>query len=230
MDNKNYLIRNLFYLSVILLFVTYLFPGSIIGYFLYGNLSKQPNLISNPAGTSINHFIYFFYLSIVGSYAFLKSQHFKNILIFLLFSSIILEILHLIVPKRSFQYLDLFANLGGVLIGYCIIIITKKWKKMSKFDEREKSFEKKFVHDEEIQFKINAKRNKYLGEWAASRLGKDKSSYILEVIKSDFSEPGDEDVFKKIQDDFKNANINISDLELREQMRKTLERAKKDFI
>ena len=60
---------------------------------------------------------------------------------------------------------------------------------MSKFDEREKGFEKKFVRDEELQFKINAKRNKYLGEWAAEKLGisgGDKDTYIQEDIKSDF--------------------------------------------
>ena len=102
---------------------------------------------------------------------------------------------------------------------------------MSKFDDREKSFEKKFVRDEEIQFKINARRNKYLGEWAADKLGKtDKTAYVQEVIKSDFIEPGDEDVFKKIQNDFKKINKNIPEEEIREQMKLTLERAKKDFI
>ncbi len=73
---------------------------------------------------------------------------------------------------------------------------------MSKFEEREKGFEKKFVHDEELQFKVNARRNKYLGEWAADKLGKlekDKLAYIEEVIKSDFEKPGDDDVFKKMR-------------------------------
>ena len=102
---------------------------------------------------------------------------------------------------------------------------------MNKFDDREKSFEKKFVHDEEIQFKINARRNKYLGEWAADKLGKiDKATYVQEVIKSDFAEPGDEDVFKKIQNDFRKASIAISDDEIREKMKLFLESAKKDFI
>ena len=102
---------------------------------------------------------------------------------------------------------------------------------MSKFEEREKSFEKKFVRDEELQFKIDAKRNKYLGEWAADKLGlSDKSNYIQEVIKSDFAEPGDEDVFKKIQNDFRKASIAISDDEIREKMKLFLESAKKDFI
>ena len=104
---------------------------------------------------------------------------------------------------------------------------------MSKFDEREKGFEKKFIRDEELQFKVNAKRNKYLGEWAAEKLGKldtDKEEYVQEVIKSDFAEPGDEDVFRKIQGDFKKASISISDSEIRKQMSTLLERAKKDFL
>ena len=104
---------------------------------------------------------------------------------------------------------------------------------MSKFDEREKSYERKFVRDEEIQFKINAKRNKYLGEWAADKLGKpekDKAAYVLEVIKSDFAEPGDDDVFKKIQSDFKKASVIMPDTEIKDQMNLSLERAKKDFL
>ena len=104
---------------------------------------------------------------------------------------------------------------------------------MSSFDEREKSFEKKFVRDEELQFKVNAKRNKYLGEWAADKLGKvdsDRAAYAQEVIKSDFAGPGDEDVFRKIQSDFKKASISISDSKIREQMSSLLERAKKEFL
>ena len=104
---------------------------------------------------------------------------------------------------------------------------------MSSFDDRKKSFENKFVRDEELQFKVNAKRNKYLGEWAADKLGKvdsDRTTYVQEVIKSDFAEPGDEDVFRKIQGDFKKASITISDSEIREQMSSLLERAKKDFL
>ena len=104
---------------------------------------------------------------------------------------------------------------------------------MSKFNEREKSFEKKFVRDEELQFKINAKRNKYLGEWAAEKLSKsdtDKEAYVQEVIKSDFAEPGDEDVFRKIQSDFKKASVSISDSEIRKEMTSLLERAQKELL
>ena len=114
---------------MLVLLVLYLFPGSLIGYLLYEDLSKQPNLISNPAGTSINHFIYFIYISIIGLFGYLKDDNFKRVLIFLLFLSIILEVLHLVIPNRSFQYLDLIANFTGVLLGYCMVIIYKKWKK-----------------------------------------------------------------------------------------------------
>ena len=67
---------------------------------------------------------------------------------------------------------------------------------MNKFDEREKSFEKKFVRDEELQFKIAARRNKYLGQWASQKLGynlEKEKEYIQSVIKADFQEVGDED-------------------------------------
>ena len=104
---------------------------------------------------------------------------------------------------------------------------------MSSFDDRKKAFEKKFVHDEEIQFKVNAKRNKYLGEWVAGKLGKkdqNKEIYVQEVIKSDFAEPGDEDVFRKIQKDLKESGIEILDQEIRDQMVSCLDRAKKDFL
>ena len=103
---------------------------------------------------------------------------------------------------------------------------------MSKFDEREKSFEKKFQMDEELQFKIAARSNKYLGEWASSKLGKneeEKKNYIQEIIKADMEEAGSEDVFRKVRKDFKIASISIEDSEIRVQMEKALSRAKEDF-
>ena len=104
---------------------------------------------------------------------------------------------------------------------------------MNSFDERQKSFEKKFVMDAELQFKVSAKRNKYLAEWVAIKMGKndeEKENYIKEVIKADFIEPGDEDVFKKIKFDFESASIPMQDSEIRNQMKITLDLAKKDFI
>ena len=103
---------------------------------------------------------------------------------------------------------------------------------MNKFDEREKSFEKKFQIDEELQFKIAAKSNKYLAEWVSLKLGKndeEKKNYIQEVIKADMEEAGSEDVFRKIKKDFISASLSIDDTEIRNQMEKALARAKEDF-
>ncbi len=103
---------------------------------------------------------------------------------------------------------------------------------MNKFDERKKSFENKFAKDQELQFKVSAKRNKYLAEWAGLKLGKNaeqKQNYIQEIIKADMEEAGDEDVFRKVKKDFENSAINIDDSEIRNQMSLALERAKEDF-
>ena len=103
---------------------------------------------------------------------------------------------------------------------------------MNKFNEREKSFENKFAKDEELQFKVAAKSNKYLGEWVSSKLGKneeEKKIYILEVIRADMEEAGQEDVFRKIKKDFQTASFSIEDSEIRAQMEKALLRAKEDF-
>ena len=103
---------------------------------------------------------------------------------------------------------------------------------MNKFNEREKSFEKKFQMDEELQFKIAARSNKYLGEWASLKLEKnedEKKNYIQEIIKSDLEEAGQEDVFRKIKKDFQTASISIQETEIRDQMEKALLRAKEDF-
>ena len=103
---------------------------------------------------------------------------------------------------------------------------------MNKFNEREKSFEKKFVKDEELKFKLAARSNKYLGEWVSSELGKneeEKKNYIQEIIKADMEEAGSEDVFRKVKKDFKIASISIEDSEIRDQMEKALTRAKEDF-
>ena len=102
---------------------------------------------------------------------------------------------------------------------------------MNTFDERGKSFEKKFAHDEELQFKVSARRNKYLGQWASKILGYDQEKekeYIQAVIKSDFEEAGDEDVFRKLKADL--AVHNISDEEIRKKMNELNEKAKSEFI
>ena len=103
---------------------------------------------------------------------------------------------------------------------------------MNKFDERKKTFEKKFQIDEELKFKVEAKSNKYLGEWVSLKLGKteeDKQKYIQEIIKADMEEAGKEDVFRKVKKDFQTASITIEDSEIRDQIEKALLRAKEDF-
>ena len=103
---------------------------------------------------------------------------------------------------------------------------------MNKFDERKKTFEKKFQIDQELKFKVEARSIKYLGEWAGSQLGKteeEKRKYIQEIIKADMEEAGSEDVFRKIKEDFQTASITIGDSEIRDQMDRALLRAKEDF-
>ena len=103
---------------------------------------------------------------------------------------------------------------------------------MNKFNEREKSFEKKFANDQELQFKIAARSNKYLAEFVSSKLNKsedEKQAYIQEIIKADMEEAGSEDVFRKIKKDFEKASIRIEEVEIRNQMEKALLRAKEDF-
>ena len=101
---------------------------------------------------------------------------------------------------------------------------------MSSFDEREKSFEKKFAYDEELQFKVSARRNKYLGQWASQILGYNadqEKEYIQSVIKADFAEAGDEDVFRKVKTDL--IDHNISDEDIRKKMNELNEKAKSEF-
>ena len=90
---------------------------------------------------------------------------------------------------------------------------------MNTFDDREKGFEKKFANDQEAEFRISAKRNKLLASWVADLLKfseEQKKNYITEVIKADFQESGDEDVFRKIKKDLEGKNI--QDTEIRKKM------------
>ena len=102
----------------------------------------------------------------------------------------------------------------------------------NKFTDREKGFEKKFQMDEELQFKITSRSNKYIGEWASSMLSKNEEetkNYIQEIIKSDLEKAGQEDVYRKIKKDFQAASISVEETEIRNQMEKALARAKDDF-
>ena len=128
MDYKIRIVRYLYYFSLTGLLILYLFPGSLIGYFLYGDFSQQPDMIPNPMGTSINHALAFFYLSILGLMSYMRGAGFNQTLIFLIVLSLLLELSHLIIPNRSFQSLDLFANLLGTLLAIVVIFFYKRLK------------------------------------------------------------------------------------------------------
>ena len=119
----NIILKYIFKISLVLLIIISLYPGSLIGYFFYGDLEKQPNLISNPFDESINHFIYYFYVSFLGLILYAKNKNFKKIVYTLFFLSVILEFIHIAIPKRSFQFYDLFANILGVLVAYFAVKI-----------------------------------------------------------------------------------------------------------
>ena len=99
---------------------------------------------------------------------------------------------------------------------------------MTTFDKREDGFEKKFVHDEELQFKANARRNKLLGLWAAEKLGltgAQAEAYAKEVVMADIEEIGDHDVFRKIRKTLDDKKVAVSDLEIRSAMDELLKEA-----
>ena len=130
MDYKIRIVIYIYYFSLIGLLVIYLYPGSLIGYFLYSDFGKQPNLISNPIGTSINHLLAFFYLSILGLISYLRHKIFNQTKIFLILLSTVLELTHYFIPNRSFQFLDLIGNLLGTTLAILIIVFYKKNKKI----------------------------------------------------------------------------------------------------
>ena len=119
-NSKFVTLKYLYYLSLVVLLIVYLFPGSLIGYFLYGSLEKQPDLISNPMGTSINHLIYFLWLTILAFMNNTKDKNIFNNIYSLFLLSISLELLHLFIPNRAFEYYDLIANMLGVITGFTI--------------------------------------------------------------------------------------------------------------
>ena len=122
------LIKYLYYFSLVILFILYLFPGSLIGYLLYGNLGQQPDLIPNPIGTSINHLISFICLSTLAFVVRVREKKFINSFQFIFFISILLEIFHYFIPNRAFEYYDLFANFIGVIFAYLFIQLILKIK------------------------------------------------------------------------------------------------------
>ena len=118
-----WILKYIFHFSVLFLIVISLWPGSLLGFLFYGDWKQQPDLVENPFGTTINHFIYYIYLSLLGFFIYIKNENFKKLVYGLFFLSITLELLHLIIPNRSFQLADLLGNIFGVMVAYLVIKI-----------------------------------------------------------------------------------------------------------
>jgi VanZ family protein len=116
-------LKFIFHISGLFLIIISLYPGSLLGYLLYSDFGQQPNLIKNPFGTTINHFISYVYISLLGLFLYLRNENFKRIFYGLLLLSIILELFHFIIPNRSFQLGDLIANILGVIVAYSVVKI-----------------------------------------------------------------------------------------------------------
>lgn len=104
---------------------------------------------------------------------------------------------------------------------------------MTTFNDREKSFEKKFEKDQELQFKVNARRNKLLGLWAAGLMGKsgaDAEAYAKEVVIADFEKPGDSDVMAKLVKDLAAAGKPTEEHTVRKQAERLMDDAKKQLM
>ena len=115
----------IFYLANAFLVILYIYPGSILGHVIYGDLNTQPQ-ITRDFIVSTNHVYAFFLISLLGFLTYKKSNKLNILILYLLILSIILEILHLIIPERSFQLADLFGNLIGVIILIILNYFNKK--------------------------------------------------------------------------------------------------------
>ena len=125
-------LKFVFYISVIFLITVSLFPGSVLGYIFYGDVSAIPSNTFS-LETTLNHFLSYIYVSVLGLFIYIENKNFGKVFFLLLFLSIILEFLQLYIPNRSFQISDLFANIVGVFVGYVMIKIYKFRKKNESF-------------------------------------------------------------------------------------------------
>ena len=117
----------IFQIINIIFIILYVYPGSILGFIINKDFSKQPQITSDFMLISSNHVYAFLVLSLTGILSYFNVQ--KVIIFYLFFISIILELFHLVIPNRSFQFSDLFGNIIGVLISLLILIIINFWRK-----------------------------------------------------------------------------------------------------
>ena len=114
-----------YFLNFFFIFL-YLFPGSLLGFIIYDNINKQPQITSDFIVSS-NHFYIFFIISFLGLLSYEKERQIKALLIYLISLSVIIEFFHLFIPERSFQWSDLFGNLSGVIVVIVINNLINKY-------------------------------------------------------------------------------------------------------
>ena len=121
------MIKIIFHLLNIIFVFLYVYPGSLLGFYIYKDISRQPQISADFFMLSSNHVYAFILLSSMGLISYFKSL--KIIILYLISISIILELLHLLIPNRSFQFSDLFGNIVGVLIPISILTLFYFWRK-----------------------------------------------------------------------------------------------------
>ena len=129
MDKTISYLRILFHILTLLLIILSLYPGSILGFLLYGDFGLQPQITIDFGYISSNHLYAYFLISVLGFFSYLRDEKFNLVVIYLFFLSIILEVTHFVISERSFQIKDLTGNILGVLIAYTIVLIYKFWRK-----------------------------------------------------------------------------------------------------
>ena len=126
MNKFSGLLKVIFHIFNLGLILFYLYPGSLFGYLLYRDFQKQPQITNNFLNISSNHFYAFIFLSILGILAHLKDKKINLVIKYLFLLSITLELLHLIIPQRSYETGDLFGNILGVIVIFILFKILKK--------------------------------------------------------------------------------------------------------
>ncbi len=129
MDRAVGYLRIIFHILILILIILSLYPGSILGFLLYGDTRLQPQITKDFLYISSQHLYVYFLVSALGFFSYLRDEKFNLVVIYLFFLSIILEVTHLVISERSFQIEDLTGNILGVLIAYTIVLIYKFWRK-----------------------------------------------------------------------------------------------------
>ena len=129
MDKAISYLRILFHVLIFILIILSLYPGSILGFLLYGDFRLQPQFTKDFLYISSQHLYVYLLVSALGFFSYLRDEKFNLVVIYLFFLSVILEVAHLVISERSFQIEDLTGNILGVLIVYIIVLIYNFWKR-----------------------------------------------------------------------------------------------------